>query len=76
MSRDLIAQHDAAYAKAQGCPVYAPKQGTDAGLALYHATRSGGTSAAASDDWMRIYAKMLASGLVSTKYPHLFRSKP
>lgn len=70
--RQLIDAHDAAYDMARGCKVYAPKQGVDAGEALYHATRSGATSAARSDDWMRLYADMKARGLVSERHPHLF----
>jgi len=42
----------AAMIMAHGCPVYAPKQGTDEGEALFHATRSGATSAACGDRWM------------------------
>ena len=42
----------AAMNMAHGCPVYAPKQGTDEGAALFHATRSGATSAACGDRWM------------------------
>lgn len=72
---DLIAAHDAAYDIARGCKAYAPKQGVDAGEALYHATRSGATSAARSDDWMRLYAQMKQRGLVSMKHPHLFAAR-
>lgn len=68
----LVASHDAAYDAARGCKVYAPKHGVDEGEALYHATRSGATSAARSDDWMRLYSEMKARGLVSVKHPHLF----
>ena len=68
----LIAAHDAAYDMARGCKVYAPKQGTDPGEALYHATKSGATSAARSDDWMRLFGEMKARGLVSANHPHLF----
>ncbi len=71
----LIEDHDAAYELAKGCPVYAPKHGTDEGVALYHATRSGGTSARASDEWGRLFDKMNAQGLVSEKYPHLFKGR-
>ena len=42
----------AAMNMAHGCPVYAPKQGTDEGEALFNATRSGATSAACGDRWM------------------------
>ncbi len=70
---NLIAAHDAAYDMARGCRVYAPKQGTDESEALYHATKSGATSAARSDDWMRLYGDMKARGLKSDRHPHLFR---
>ncbi len=69
---DLIEQHDNAYEKARGCPVYAPKHGTDEGVALFHATRSGTTSAAAADDWMRLYSEMKSRGLASAKFSFLF----
>lgn len=72
---ELIASHDAAYDMARGCKAYAPKQGVDAGEALYHATRSGATSAARADDWMRLYAQMKARGLASVQHPHLFPAR-
>ena len=68
----LIDRHDAAYDKARGCPVYAPKQGVDPSKALYHGTRSGSTSAACSYEWMRLYSEMKTEGLKSTRHPHLF----
>ncbi len=67
----LISAHDTAYDVARGCPVYAPKHGTEEGLALYHATRSGGTSAARADDWMRLFEEMKARGLRSVRHTHL-----
>lgn len=70
--QDLIDHHDAAYDMARGCRTYAPRQGTDEGEALYNATKSGGTSAARSDDWMRLYTEMQQRGLVSVRHPHLF----
>ena len=70
--RALRDAHDAAYDLARGCPVYAPKHGTDDGVALYHATKSGATSAARADDWMRLYEEMKARGIVSERHPHLF----
>ena len=69
--RQLIEAHDAAYDAARGCKVYAPKHGTDDGEALYHATRSGATSAARSDDWGRLRDQMKARGLLSERHPHL-----
>ena len=71
--QSLIDAHDKAYDMARSCKAYAPKQGTDEGEALYHATRSGATSAARADDWMRLYGQMKARGLVSERHPHLFR---
>ena len=68
----LIDRHDAAYDKARGCHVYAPKQGVDPSDALYHATRSGSTSAACSAEWVRLYSEMKAAGLKSSRHPHLF----
>ena len=73
---ELIDRHDVAYDMARGCKAYAPKHGTDEGEALYHATRSGATSAARSDDWMRLYAEMKSRGLVSVRHPHLFKMVP
>jgi hypothetical protein len=72
---ELIAAHDAAYKRARGCPVYAPPQSVDAGIALRHATRSGTTSAACGDEWMRLHAQMMSRGLVSASNPHLFRRR-
>jgi hypothetical protein len=72
--QDIVARHDAAYDRAQGCRVYAPKQGTDEGEALYHATKSGATSAACGDEWMRAYSDMTRRGLISERHPHLFRA--
>ena len=69
----LIAAHDAAYAKARGCPVYSPPQSVDPSEALYHATRSGQRSASCGDEWMRLAAEMEKRGLKSTQYPHLFK---
>jgi len=69
---DTIAAHDRAYEMAQGCPVYAPKHGTDEGEALRNATRSGRTSASCGNEWMRLFADMKQMGLVSLKHPHLF----
>ena len=68
----LIERHDAAYDKARGCPVYAPKQSVDPSEALYHATRSGGTSGACSVEWMRLYSEMKTAGLKSNRHSHLF----
>lgn len=68
----LIDRHDAAYDKARGCHVYAPNQGVDPSDALYHATRSGSTSAACSAEWARMYSEMKALGLKSFRHPHLF----
>jgi hypothetical protein len=69
----LIEDHDAAYDKARGCPVYAPGQSVDPSDALYHATRSGGTSAACSAEWIRLYSAMKTAGLKSARHPHLFK---
>lgn len=52
----LIAAERAAYAKAQSCPVYT-------GDETYHAVRSGGRSAAAADEWMRLRDQMIMRGL-------------
>lgn len=68
----LIDDHDNAYDKARGCRVYAPKQGVDQSEAVYHATRSGGTSAACGAEWGRLYDKMKALGLKSVRHAHLF----
>lgn len=68
----IIDRHDAAYDRARGCHVYAPKQGVDQSEALYHATRSGSTSAACSAEWVRLYSEMQAAGLKSSRHPHLF----
>lgn len=47
-----------ARALAGGCPIYAPKQGVDEGEALYHATRSGATSAACGERWMALRSRL------------------
>ena len=69
----LIDAHDEAYDAARGCKTYAPKQKTDEGEALYHATRSGRTSAARADDWMRLYDEIKRRCLASKRHPHLNR---
>ena len=48
---------------AHGCPVYAPKQGTDEGEALYRATRSGVTSASCGKRWMDLRSELKARGV-------------
>ncbi len=73
MSEQLIEAHDAAYQAARDCKVYAPLRSVDEGVALYHATRSGATSAARSHDWMVLYRQMKRLGLKSERYPHLFK---
>ena len=52
VAKTTVDDEFAAMKMAHGCPVYAPKQGTDEGEALFHATRSGATSAACGDRWM------------------------
>jgi len=53
---ELIAAEAAARRKAQNCPVYT-------GPDTYHATRSGRTSAAAADEWMRLRDELKRRGL-------------
>ena len=48
---------------AHGCPVYAPGQKVDANDATYHATRSGGRSAACGDRWMAARSVLRNRGL-------------
>ena len=48
---------------ARDCPVYAPPQNVDAGEATYHATRSGGRSAACGERWMAARSVLSDRGL-------------